>query len=325
MVEQNDWLVIPFYSDPTSGSYETAVSKFGDFLVRSKETIGLNLAVIDDGSNLTLEKLRHTPDFLVTLPKNKGKSHAMREGLRALLKQNPGFIVQYDGDGDQSYVDIPVVYNRLIAFSGGNPDAPVLVIGDRYSEDLTIPPNPESVVYRQTILMFFGALAKHLGFDDVRDWVSGARGYSREYAKRFLSQSKSSRYGLESEQLVVASLTGAKVTTAPLTQSRPRDPDTLTSKWLQNFEVYSDHEQALREQGKGVMVDLVYSLVDSLKKEIDEFDLPLDPIGEKTTVHFTRRGDRYAAEIPLEYRARLFMVEDKFPFTIRKSSIPTSV
>lgn len=325
MVEQrpshNSWLVIPFYSDPNSSNYESAVGRFGEFLVRSKEVTSLNVAVIDDGTGLTPEKLKYTPDFLVSLPENKGKAYAIREGLSALLKSNPGFIVQYDGDGDQSYVDIPVVHNKLIEFSGGDPNNPVLVIGDRYSKDLIIPPNPESVAYRQTLLMFFGAIAKQLGFDEVRDWVSGARGYTEEYAKRFLENSKSSKYGLESEQLVVASLVGAKVTTAPLTESRPRDPDTLTSKWLQNFEVYYDHEVALREQGKDNVVDLIHTLVGRLKQEIDEFDLPLGSIGEETMVHFMRKGDRYTAEIPLEHRARLFMVEDKFPFTIRKTPV----
>lgn len=314
----NSWLIIPFYKDPSSSDYGNIVSKFGEFLIRSKKVTGLNLAVIDDGSELTPEKLKITPDFLLSLPENKGKAYAMREGLSSLLGYNPGFIVQYDGDGDQSYVDIPVVHSRLIEFSEGDTHHSTLVIGDRYSEDLIIPPNLESVAYRQSLLMFFGAIAKQLGFNDIRDWVSGARGYTQSYVREFLRNSKSNRYGLESEQLVIASLVGAKVTTAPLTESRPRDPHTLTSKWLENFEVYLDHEGSLREQGKGHLVDLLIGLVGHLKAETDSFQLDLAPLGEDTRMQFIRLGNRYTAEIPAGHRSRMFMLEDNFPFTIRK-------
>lgn len=323
-IKENSWLFIPFYSNPASTNYEVAVDKFEGFLVNAKKVIGLKLMVVDDGCGLKPERFQKVADSLVTIPENKGKAYAVREGLRNLLDNpnlNTGFIVQYDGDGDQSFVDVPVVHSRLKEVSDGNPNIPALVIGDRYSEKLVTPPNPDSVPYRQTILMFFGAIARELGFDDVRDWVSGARGYTKGYARKFLENSKSSRYGLEAEQLVVASLVGARVTTAPLTESRPRDPHTLISKWLQNFEVYINHEKALREQGKDRLVDLIKSLVAHLRAEEDVFDLDLALIGEDTRMHFTRLGDRYTAEIPREYRARLF-VEDKFPFTIRKTLSP---
>lgn len=324
MVEQlqsvdNSWLVIPFYIDPKLSTYEETVGRFGNFLACSKQVTGLNLAVIDDGAKLTPEIVK-TADFIVKLPKNRGKASALREGLRNLLSEpnvDAGFIVQYDGDGDQSYVDIPTVHNRLIEVAEGNPDIPTLIIGDRYAEGLLTPPNPESVTYRQSILMYFGAIAKELGFPDVRDWVSGARGYTRAYAREFLNSSRSERYGLESEQLVVASLSGSRVCTVPLTQSRPRDPHTLTSKWLQNFEVYLEHDAPLRERGKGYVVDLIGDMVGRLKEQQDQFDLDLTPLGEDTMLHFTRLGDTYTAEIPAEYRAKLF-AENEFPFTIRK-------
>ncbi|MBI4057745.1 hypothetical protein HY405_00265 [Candidatus Microgenomates bacterium] len=321
LTSENSWIVIPFYTDPQSPHYDATIDRFAEFLERSKEVTGLNLAVIDDGSGLSYGNLTNTPDVLISLPVNKGKASAMRDGLHTLLEdvsKKTDFIVQYDGDGDQSYADIPIVHQKLVEISQSNPNIPVLVIGDRYSEDLIVPPNPDSVAYRQTLLMFFGAIAKNLGFDNVRDWVSGARGYTRAYARAFLENSKSSRYGLEAEQLVVASLVGAKVTTAPLTESRPRDPHTLTSKWLQNFEVYLDHEEALRKQGKGHIVDLAKRLVVQLREEHDVFDLDLSPIGEDTRMRFTRLGDRYTAEIPHEHRARLF-AEDTFPFSIKRN------
>ena len=320
---KNSWLMIPFYADPELPGYKEAVGRFAGFIEHSKDITGLNLAVIDDGSGLTPDLLNNVPDRLITIPENMGKANAVRVGLNSLLNEpanNLGFLVQYYGDGDQASKDIPRVQKKIVEISRGNPEIPALVIGDRYSEELTVTPNPESVAYRQSLLTFFGSIARTLGHDEnVRDWVSGARAYTRRYAKEFLAKSKSGRYGVECEQLVVASLVGAKVATAPLTVSRPRDTSTLTSKWLQNFEVFLGYEDALRERGKGPLVDLVGNLVEMLKQEVDEFDVNLSPLGEETEMHFTRQGDRYTALIPPDYRAKIFDTERNFPFTIRKN------
>ena len=321
-VSGSSWLTIPFYKDPNSSDYTQAVDRFVRFIDQAKQRTGLNLVVVDDGSGVTLERLGGVPDRLIQLPVNSGKACAVRVGLEALLNDsdaNMGLIVQYDGDGDQSFVDIPSVYERLIEVSGGNSEKPILVIGDRYSEGLIVAPNPDSVAYRQSILIFFGAISRGLGHDEnVRDWVSGARGYTRAYAEEFLAMSKSGRYGVESEQLVTASLIGAKVATAPLTISRPRDTNTLTSKWLQNLEVYKDHEEALRYQGKGQLVGLMQRLASQLREEKDDFYLDLTSIGETTLMHFMRQGDRYTAEIPAEHRARIFVPDADFPFTLQR-------
>lgn len=320
-VSENCWLLIPYYSDPASVHFGQTVDKFRSFLESAKQVPGLNLAVVDDGCGFEPTRFTGIADCLIQISENRGKAYAVREGLKQLLANptiNLGFIIQYDGDGDQSYTDMPVIHTHLLDLAEGDPEKPALVIGDRYSEKLRVPPNPGSVTYRQTLLMFFGAIANQLGFNEVRDWVSGARGYTQAYAREFLRNSKSRRYGLESEQLVVASLVGARVITAPLTESRPRGPHTLTSKWLENFEVYLDYEEALRNQGKGYLVDLLISLVDHLKRGTDTFQLDLTPLGENTSMQFTRLGDRYTAEIPTEYRSRLFILENQFPFTIRK-------
>lgn len=308
---EKSWLFIPFYTDPQSPEYQRSILNFSDFLVNAKDISGLNLAVVDDGCGLSREGLRDVPDLLVTLPQNMGKAQAIRRGLEVLLDQGLEFIVQYDGDGDQSYVDIPVIHDHLVSLAQADPTIPALVIGDRYAE-IRNEPNPESIEYRQTILTFFGAIARQLGFEGVRDWVSGARSYTRRYAEEFLNRSKSSRYGIESEQLVAASLMGARVAVAPLTESRPRDPHTLTSKWLENFEVYRDHADALFESGKGHLVCLLGEMTRQLRAEIDEFHLDLSPIGENARIQFTRIGDRYTALIPWEERAHLFERSDAF-------------
>ncbi len=225
-IEQS-WLMIPFWTDPKSGDYNDQISKFSRFAAEAKEISGLKLAVIDDGCGLNPKHLNGSPDLFISLPTNQGKAQAVRHGLTSLLglPEKPSFIVQYDGDGDQIARDIPNVLDRLVEVSEGNPGKPTLVIGNRYSEGLKTSPNPESVAYRQTLLIFFGALAKQItGAENVRDWVSGARGYTSSYAEAFNQRSKANRYGIESEQLIIAGLIGATVDTARLTDSRPRDP-----------------------------------------------------------------------------------------------------
>lgn len=303
-------LVIPFYSNPDLEQHAQAVDAFADFSGKAKEVTGLPLAIIDDGSELPVDRFTEIADRLITIPKNLGKSAALRSGLCELLADPDtptDFIVQFDGDGDQSSDDILGLFERLVDVSKADPENRTLIIGDRYSERLIVPPNPESIAYRQSLLIFFGGIALQLtGAHEVRDWVSGARGMTSSMAHELVQRGGSGYYGLESEQLVIAGLVGAEVATAPLTVSRPRDPDTLRSKWMQNFEVYSIHRKALLAQGQVRLVQLVDTLMSNLEASTDEFTLDLEAVGEQTTMHFTRDDDRYTARVPEDYRATIF-------------------
>lgn len=312
--------MIPFYSDSRLPEHEQKVSRFGEFIVNAKSLTGFNLAVVDDGSKLDPERFRPTVDVLVQRPENRGKAQAVRQGMAALLSDptlRTDFIVQYDGDGDQSFADVPGIMDSLIRASEENPGKPALVIGERYSEGLRTAPNPNSVTYRQSILIFFGAISRQFGFD-VRDWVSGARGYTQEYARRFLGRSQSNNYGIEAEQLVLAYLEGASVHTAPLTDSRPRDPHTDTSKWLQNFDVFLLYGDELRGRGQENLVGILEKLTHQLRNGSDVFELDLSPIGENTSMRFERHNGAHTAEIPYGYRSRVFSGEGGFPFALKK-------
>ncbi len=319
-MEENKWLLIPFYSDPTSVVYDSQVDKFRDFSIKAKNLTGLSLAIVDDGSGLNPEDFMGFTNRLIQLPENGGKAGAVRHGLKSLLEDtaiNPEFIIQYDGDGDQSYADIPHFLTKFQEITQRDPNKPALLIGDRYSDRLITSPNPSSIVYRQSLLIFFGALARQFGFD-VRDWVSGARGYTKEFARRFLEKSRSNSYGLEAEQLVVAYLEKASVGTVPLAFSRPRDPHTLMSKWLENFDSFLLYRDELKMQGQDRVVDVVEILTENLRKGVEYFDISLIPLGENTTINFKKHGVTYSAEIPAEHRAKTFSGES--PFNIRKET-----
>ena len=316
--KERSCLLVPLYTDPQLPNYPDIVDGFGRFLTKAKDTTGLDIVVVDDGCDLTPKKLHDAVDRLISLPENLGKAQAVRHGFKKILELGYDFTVQYDGDGDQSFIDIPRLQSKVIEVAEGDPKNPVLIIGDRYSEELIVTPNPESVAYRQSLLILLGAMSNQMGYEGVRDWVSGARAMTSSYIEGFLERSIASRYGLESEELVTAFLMGAKVTTAPLTVSRPRDVDTLTSKWLQNFEVYDDHEGSLRGKGQDNLVDVAQTISNSLRSEVDRFAVDLHKIGEPTIMHFARLGDRYAANISPAYRSRIFVADAGFPFTIRK-------
>ena len=313
-MKDNKWLLIPFYSNPESPDYSSTVDKFKDFSINAKNLTGLKLAIVDDGSKLNPEDFVGFSDRLVQLPQNNGKALAVRYGLKALLEDStidPGFIIQYDGDGDQSYIDIPHFITKLQEVTEGDSKNPALLIGDRYSERLVTIPNPDSITYRQSLLIFLGSLAGQLGFD-IKDWVSGARGYTKEYAKKFVERSHSNKYGIEAEQLVIAYLEGASVARVPLAFSRPRDPYTEKSKWLQNFDSFLLYRDELDMRGQGNLVNVVEKLTTNLRNETEEFDIDLVPVREETTIHFKRQGTAYSAEIPTEYRAKIFNGEGSF-------------
>lgn len=314
----NNWLLIPFYDNHLASGHSAAVDKFRNFAKNAKDLTGLNLAIVDDGSRLNPEDFRSFTDRLIQLPENGGKARAVRHGLKALLEDptiDPEFIVQYDGDGDQSYVDIPHFVTKFQEVTQGNTARPTLLIGDRYSDRLITSPNPDSIAYRQSLLIFFGALAKQFGFN-IRDWVSGARAYTKEFAKRFIIQSRSDNYGLEAEQLVVAFLEGASVSAVSLAFSRPRDPHTLRSKWLENFDAFLLYRDELEKLGKTNVVYILEKLTNNLRRGTDEFDIDLVSLGEDTSMHFKKHGITYAAEISEEYRLKTFSGES--PFGMRK-------
>lgn len=318
-IPNNSWLLIPFYSNPNLETYSESVIKFRKFAKDAKAVSGLKLAIVDDGSDLNPEDFLDFTDRLIQLPVNGGKAVAVRQGLHTLLtddEERVDFIVQYDGDGDQSFTDIPLFASRIHEHTEGDPTKPVLLIGDRYSDRLVTPPNPDSVAYRESILIFLGAIAKQFDYD-VRDWVSGARAYTRDFAQKFLDRSVSDRYGIEAEQLVIAYLENAEVGNVALEHSRPRDSFTEGWKLLQSFDMFLAHGDELRNKGKNPLVDTLTDLTAGLRALETHVEIDLHPLGESTSIRFDRINETaYTAEIPEDFRMQVFSGES--PFSLRK-------
>lgn len=97
----------------------------GDVVRRSLESVpDSEVVVVDDGSrDATADVAREAGARVLVLPRNRGKGHAVREGLGAARGE---IVVLIDGDGQDDPRDIP----RLLAALGPDVD---LVVGSRFA------------------------------------------------------------------------------------------------------------------------------------------------------------------------------------------------
>jgi glycosyltransferase involved in cell wall biosynthesis len=117
-------LIIPLYEP--SGSVLPFLRLFGadDFA---------SVVVVDDGSGPSYQALfaeiSALPNsHLISYPRNRGKGHALKEGLRYVSEERPDIegAVTADGDGQHSYADIIKVRDEL----RGHPSSLVLGVRD---------------------------------------------------------------------------------------------------------------------------------------------------------------------------------------------------
>lgn len=315
----NSWVLIPFYSDPVSGSHTNDVEGFRSYLERLKNHTDLNIAIVDDGSGLRVSEWETIADLMVQNPSNLGKAEAVRRGLRTLLSDpefDANYILQMDADRDQSFIDLHFVLDPLMEITGEDSGKAALAVGERYSGELISPINPDSVAYRQSVLILFGLLAKRMGIN-LKDWQSGTRGYSMEYANRFLKRSVSSRYGLEAEQVVVSYIEQAKVIGVPLALSRPRESSTSANKFIQNLEAIMSHKKSLENKGQVDLLTVVEDILVAMREGRDLFEIGLGPLGEDVVMTFEMIEGSYTAKLPDAFRRGIFPLIEE-PFLIKK-------
>ncbi len=244
-----------------------------------------SVVVVDNGAHLS----EQVGDVIVSIPINLGKAEAIRRGFSTILSSylSPAFIIQTDSDRDINPRDTELMLN-FFRDHGITADQPVMVIGDRYLQDESgiLPP------HRRALLKIQGAFCHSLGYQ-VRDCESGLRAYTTEYVREFMELSCSCRYGIETEQMVIANLIGAQVDSVPLTYSRPRDPQTLTSKLLQSVDAILGHSVALNAKGLNSLVDFFEQMRLNMGNKFDFFTLNLDQLNSDGVVKFQRIGDSY--------------------------------
>jgi hypothetical protein len=308
------WVLIPFYSDPNASEYSHSVEHLKLLATEARRSSGLRVAVVDDGSHLRPEDFAGLADIVDQAPSQTGKAAAIRRGLHAILtsdRAQPFAIVQFDGDADQSANDVGRLLRELEERTKNDWRVPALVIGERYHGRMNPPARPESIPYRQALIIFLSLIARRLGFT-VGDWVSGARAYTSQFAHQFVEASGADGYGVEAEQLVIARIEQAIVGGVPLSYGRPRDPKTKAAKWLQTLSVFDLHAEQLERAGLTDLLGVVSCLSGQISAGIGEFDIDLTPLGESSSIHFQRQGLDYTASVTIETRLSHFERSDSF-------------
>ncbi|MBI4708617.1 MAG: hypothetical protein HY764_00190 [Candidatus Portnoybacteria bacterium] len=273
--------LIPFYFDPLSSDYLRAIKKLKKVIHEIGNYAG-KLVVVDDGANLDKSNFP-TTDLFIRLNKNKGKAEAVRRGLKRIL--NSGwkikYIIQIDGDNDYPPSNIPNLLKKIGSIRESS--KPIMVIGDRYPEELK-----KINVYRKNVLLFGEEIAATMGYR-ARDLFAGLRVYNNKFAEKFLKLSKSERYGLEFEQLIIAFLSSGSVFSVFLAKCRPRNTYTLKNKILQNFRIPKLYGAKLKAKGLHSLVSASNKIVSEMETGSPAFNL----IFNGRILNFIRKNNGY--------------------------------
>jgi len=280
--------LVPVYIKPNSPETDRLVSAYKNTVDILKNTVS-HIVVVNDGS-----WAENVKEATITFDNNRGKAEAVRQGLQLIERRLEGkssYVIQTDADLDQNPSDASLILNYFID-NNISPEEPVLIIGDRYSQG-----QAENSPHRQGMLVLQQAFTIALGYD-IRDPVSGFRGYTSEYVKKFLELSRSEQYGIEVEQILIANLIGAKVFSVPLSYSRLRDPYTLSSKSLNSIYAILEYRDQLRKKGMNRLVDFFEKIKDLVETKTENFSLDLKEIGTEKTLDFNlKEGNKYSVYV----------------------------
>jgi len=165
-----------------------------------------NVIVCDDGSTdmtaMIAERLGAT---VIRHPVNKGKGEAFRSSFKEIVKLNPDIVVTLDADAQHDPNYIPELVEPILMGKGD------IVIGSRYVEGA----QTGASSFRKMGLRVINFLCRKATNLHVKDTQSGFRAYSLR-ALQVISSCEESGYGVESEQLALASKNGLHIIEVPI-------------------------------------------------------------------------------------------------------------
>lgn len=289
------WGVIPFYLGSSPGTPDIHLDYLGKTIDGLKASGIERIVVIDDGSN-AIRTISNIDCDLIKHDKNSGKHSAVLSGIKHILDKDreARYVIQCDYDADQNAEDALLIIDDL---EREQKNELAMVVGDRYQE---AQPNP--LEYRKVMLKLQGVLCKQLGYD-LHDAVSGLRGYTIPLAKKFINNARTSGFGGDVEQLVIAYLEGAQVSSVPLTFSRRRSESTPGRKLMEVADAVLLHESELAQRGVGDVVNLMRDIKNNLQRQEEKFEIDLGHFGEQVKIRFASKEDgMYSAQIDESYR-----------------------
>jgi glycosyltransferase involved in cell wall biosynthesis len=187
--------VVPAYNE------EDSIAKV---ILQTKRYVDA-IIVCDDGStDMTFKIAEALGVTVVQHDENRGKGEAMKSLFGEIMALDPDVIVALDGDGQHNPDEIPMLVKPI---EKGVSD---VVVGSRYVGGI----KPSAPLYRRLGLRFINFLYKRAGVH-TKDTQSGFRAYSQK-AFQYLIRCDANGYGIEGEQLFLATRNGLRVMEVPV-------------------------------------------------------------------------------------------------------------
>jgi glycosyltransferase involved in cell wall biosynthesis len=188
--------VIPVYNE------ESSIAKV---VLRARRYVD-KVIVCDDGSmDMTFMIASALGARVVRHGEKRGKGAAFRTLSKEVMELGPEIIVTLDGDGQHDPDQIPMLLKPI---ETGECD---MVVGSRYVDGGKM----DAPFYRRLGLRVINFLYKKVAGVHIKDTQSGFRAYSQK-AFEFLMGCNAKGYGIEGEQLVLATRNGLRIMEVPI-------------------------------------------------------------------------------------------------------------
>ena len=267
---QSALVILPFY--PGARDPDMATQMLFETIGRLVR-IWPNITVVDDGAGIVPEGENYE---LLSMPQNRGKISAVREGIRSRLADDSiQFFSAVDFDDEQDQDDLVSLLDLLVHQEA---DA---VVADRYAYFEA----GKVLRHRRLANTLNLLLSRALGFE-ATDLAAAMVACNRTFAAHFVRQSSSTKEGLGFDWLPLCFLGGFRLVNAPI-HAKMRSTSTNGDKLARNYAILLNYQEELVEAGAGRIVEFCQAYFNGLKERRDVILLPvglLDAYGELVLV-----------------------------------------
>lgn len=198
-------VVIPAYNEEKR--LPQSLSKVMEFLKQQSYTS--EVIISDDGSTdqtvpLAAEILKEVPHRIVTTPQNRGKGHAVRQGVLAAQGE---YILFTDADLSTPIEEVTRFLNHL------EKDQEV-VIGSRALPDSKVMIHQNAL--RETMGKVFNSIACFFAFKGIHDSQCGFKAFRRESARKLFGLQKLDGFSFDVEIVFLAQKLGLRLLELPV-------------------------------------------------------------------------------------------------------------
>ncbi len=178
-----------------------------DFLKR--QPYSWEIIVSDDGSSdgtarLAREMLQGYPHQVLVAPANRGKGHAVRQGILAAEGQ---YVLHSDADFSTPIEEV----SRFLKYLENDFD---IVIGSRALPDSKIEIHQN--LLRETMGRTFNLLARAFSFHDIHDSQCGFKCFRGEVARNLFSRQRLNGFSFDPEVIFLAQKKGYRIREEPV-------------------------------------------------------------------------------------------------------------